>query len=166
MLSTIDLIGFYGPWIQGVINVSQLIMQKYYLLGYVGFAYVNIFINKWLKINYKEARPAAQEETGLPIQMSDPDIFGMPNADIYGLPSGHAQQILFSVFYLFFVKRSVFLLIGGLFLSALTVYQRWKYKRHSIKQLIYGSSIGIVISYIGYYITSRVIKNMYEVNMK
>jgi membrane-associated phospholipid phosphatase len=164
MLSTMDLIGFYGPWIQGVITITQLITQKYYLIGYIVFAYINIFTNKWLKLAYKEPRPSETEESGLPIKVSDPNIFGMPNADIYGFPSGHAQQILYSVFYLFFVKRSKLLLLIGLFLSSLTVYQRWKFKRHSIKQLLVGSIMGVIIGYIGYYTTSRVIKSIHTVN--
>jgi membrane-associated phospholipid phosphatase len=164
LLSTIDLIGFYGPWFQGIINITQLITQRYYLIGYIVFAYINIFTNKWLKIHYKEARPSEVEESGLPIKIRDPDIFGMPNADIYGFPSGHAQQIVYSVFYLYFVKRSTPFLLLGLFLTGLTVYQRWKFKRHSIKQLLVGSLMGIFIGYIGYYITSRVIKNIYSVN--
>jgi membrane-associated phospholipid phosphatase len=164
MLSTIDLIGFYGPWIQGLINVTQLITQKYYLIGYIVFAYINVFTNKWLKMAYKEARPSNAEESGLPIKIRDPDIFGMPNADIYGFPSGHAQQLSFSVFYLYFVKKSSILLFVGLFLLSLTVYQRWKFKRHSIKQLLVGSIMGVIIGYIGYYITSRVIKSIHTIN--
>jgi membrane-associated phospholipid phosphatase len=166
MLSTIDLLGFYGPWIQGFINISQLITQKYYLIGYLVFAYINVFTNKLLKMHYKEPRPSNKEESGIPIKIVDPDIFGMPNADIYGFPSGHAQQIVYSVFYLYFVKRSPLLLLTGLFLTGLTVYQRWKFKRHSIKQLAYGSLMGVLMGYIGYYITSRVIKIMYSVPIK
>lgn len=165
MLSTIDLIGFYGPWIQGIINITQLITQKYYLMGYIVFAYINVFVNKWVKMNYKEARPSEQEENGLPIKIRDPDIFGMPNAERYGFPSGHAQQIVYSVFYLFFVKRSIFFLLGGLFLTTLTVYQRWKFKRHTIKQLAVGSLLGLIVGYIGYFLTSRVIKHIYAVNL-
>ena len=71
------------------------------------FAYVNIFTNKWLKLHYKEPRPSEKEESGIPIKMADPDIFGMPTADIYGFPSGHAQQVVFSVFYLYFVKMII-----------------------------------------------------------
>jgi membrane-associated phospholipid phosphatase len=163
MLSSIDLLGFYGPWIQGIINVTQLITQKYYLIGYLVFAYINIFTNKWLKMHYKEPRPSNKEESELPIKIKDPDIFGMPNADIYGFPSGHAQQLVYSVFYLYFVKRSPLFLIAGLFLIGLTVYQRCKFKRHSIKQLAYGSLIGAFVGYIGYFITSRVIKIIHTI---
>lgn len=163
MLSSIDLLGFYGPWIQGIINVTQLITQKYYFIGYLVFAYINIFTNKWLKMNYKEPRPSNKDESELPIKIKDPDIFGMPNADIYGFPSGHAQQLVYSVFYLYFVKRSPLFLLAGLFLTGLTIYQRWKFKRHSIKQLGYGSLIGAFMGYIGYFITSRVIKVIYTV---
>lgn len=163
MLSTFDLIGYYGPWIQGIINVTQLISQKYYLMGYLIFAYINVFTNKWLKLHYKEARPSEIEEHGLPIKIKDPDIFGMPDAEIYGFPSGHAQQLLYSVFYLYFVKRSTPFLLGGLFITTLTIYQRWKFKRHSKKQLFVGSIIGVLIGYIGYYLTSRVIKSIHTI---
>lgn len=160
-LKTFDLVGYYGPAIQLIITSAALFMQKYYLAGYAIFLFINTFLNKWLKLHYKEARPSKEVETGAPIEISDPDIFGMPIADIYGMPSGHAQSILYSVSYLYFVTKSTLFLMAGLFLSGLTLYQRWQFKRHTIKQLAVGSAIGILIGYLGVYFTGRTLKIIY-----
>ena len=162
ILSTFDLLGYYGPWIQGVITIVNLRDQGYYMLGFIFFLYIDILLNKWLKMEFKEPRPSSRdEEKGIPFKMSDPNIFGFPTADQYGMPSGHAQQILYETFYLYFVKKSKLFLLEGLFLSGLTIYQRWKYKKHSVKQLAYGSIIGIIVAYIGYFITSKLLKTIY-----
>jgi len=155
------MIGYYGPWIQIAITSIQLAMQKYYLIGYVIFLLINTFLNKWLKLHYKEARPSSEEETGAPMKISDPNIYGMPSADVYGMPSGHAQSILYSVSYLYFVTKSMIFLIAGGFLSGITLYQRWKFKRHSAKQLAVGSILGIAVGYFGVYMTSRFLKIIY-----
>ncbi len=162
-LEILDLIGYYGPLIQCIITTSQLLTQKSYLIGYAVFLYINTFANKWLKIHYKQARPSAEKESGLPLDLPEVDIFGLQNSEIYGFPSGHAQSIVFSVFYLFFVKRSWILLLLGLFLSGLTILQRWKFKRHTLKQLAAGSGFGIITAYVGYFITSRCLKTAYSV---
>ena len=160
-LGNLDLIGYYGPMIQIVITSAQLFMQKYYLAGYITFLFINMFLNKWLKLHYKESRPSNEAETGAPFDISDPNIFGMPSADNYGMPSGHSQSILYSVSYLYFVTRSTLFLILGLMLSAITIYQRWQFKRHTVKQLAVGSAIGILMGYLGVYFTGRCLKIIY-----
>ena len=160
-LTSIDLIGYYGPLIQMAITSSQLLLQKYYLMGYVIFLCANTFLNKWLKMHYKESRPSIAEEVDVPIKISDANWFGFPSADVYGMPSGHAQSILYSVSYLYFVTKSMIFLIFGVFLSGVTLYQRWKFKRHSVKQLAIGSIVGVIMGWFGVYITSRFLKIIY-----
>jgi len=68
----------------------------------------------------------------------------------YGMPSGHSQLAFGLVTYSYLVKQSTMNMIGGMFIISLTLYQRWKYKRHSIEQLGIGAVVGILVAYIGY----------------
>jgi 4-hydroxybenzoate polyprenyltransferase len=59
------------------------------------------------------------------------------------------------VTFLYLVKESPTWLLIGLFIAGLTVYQRLKYKRHTIEQLCVGAILGIMIAYGGFYITKK-----------
>ena len=75
--------------------------------------------------------------------------------ELYGMPSGHAQSVFFSLSFLYFVKGSPSWLIIELFISALTLYQRWKYRQHTSEQLFVGSIVGIGFAYFTYWITKH-----------
>ena len=106
----------------------------------------NTILNKVLKIIIKQKRPG----DGLKIMNEE-----YSGVEIYGMPSGHAQSSFFSISFLYLVKGSPSWLIVGLFISALTIYQRWKYRQHTVEQLFAGSVIGIGFSYISYYVTKQ-----------
>ena len=74
--------------------------------------------------------------------------------NIYGMPSGHAQSVIFSTIYTYFVTKSNNILIGSGFISMLSLVQRYRFKRHSIKQLIVGSLIGAGVALFGYNIST------------
>lgn len=143
----VDRIGFIGPLILFSINIVKLWNQKPYLGGYLIFVFLNSIVNHVLKITIKEERPM---QNGISIRNKK---------DGYGMPSAHAQSAMFSVIYLFLVKRSYSWLLIGLFITLLTLYQRWKTKMHTIKQLIIGSLIGFIFSLFGYYLSYSWIKS-------
>lgn len=144
---TINMIGFIGPLILFSVNIVKLWNQKPYLGGYLFFVFLNSVLNQVLKITIKEERPI---KDGISIRN---------NKDGYGMPSAHAQSAMFSVFYLFLVKRSYLWLLIGLFIIALTLYQRWKSRMHTIKQLAIGSLVGLIFSFFGYYLSYSWIKS-------
>ena len=148
MIYYIDLIGFYGPLIIGLINTLALWCRKIYLFSYVLFFASNSFLNGILKNIIQQPRPSGQ------IYLNDHDVVPDSAPSKYGMPSGHAQSVGYSVTFLYLVINSPALLCVSLFIGALTVYQRFKYRRHTISQLFTGLVIGSLFA-MGSYVVTR-----------
>lgn len=146
MREIIDKIGFFGPVILFLICIYNLWNQKIYLISYLVFLFGNTIVNKILKIIIQQKRP----QNG--VKIMDEYYDGIEH---YGMPSGHAQSSFFSVAFLYFVKGSPTWLIIQLFIAALTVYQRWKYRQHTVEQLVAGSILGGCLAYLSYYVTKQ-----------
>ena len=139
---TVDYIGYNSAVILVIFTGYVLKNQLPYLIGYFSFFAFNILINKLIKNFIQQPRPKN------PIHYSDNEIY--TNAEQYGMPSGHVQLAVFSVMYLYMVKRNILWAFMGIFLCAITFYQRWKYRRHTVEQLIAGGIIGTLIGYFAY----------------
>jgi membrane-associated phospholipid phosphatase len=125
-----------------------------YLLG----TFFNIIINYILKGLIKEPRP-----------VDDVHIFNMQlnNAYLkgeqlgnhrYGMPSGHSQAVFFSVFFIYLALKNIKITALYLFVAFLTLYQRVKYKNHSVLQVIIGSLVGILVAYVFYKYGGHLVK--------
>jgi len=123
----------FGFLIVFVIGFITLLKNPIYLSGYLVFTCINQIINIVLKSTIREPRPITINET---------------NYDKYGMPSGHAQHIYFFMTFTYLVNKSIMVLLLELFISFFTLYQRWKYKKHSIPQLLVGSIIGIIVAFL------------------
>jgi len=137
---SIDVIGFHGPIIAATITIVFLLYQKPFLYAFILFSILNYVINGLLKSSIREPRPSGS----IPIHDLDKEDGDKKS---FGMPSGHAQLIFFSTTFLYLVKKNTYLLIFELFLCALTLHQRWKYRKHSVQQLLVGSVIGISFAY-------------------
>ena len=138
----LDLIGLFGPAILFILSAWQLWGNGiYWILSIVVFC-INLIINSGLKQWIREPRPSGGRI------MTIYDTY--TGALDYGMPSGHSQMAFGLVTFVYLVKQSVSSLIGGLWIISLTVYQRWKYRRHSIEQLAVGAIVGILVAYISY----------------
>lgn len=151
MIYYIDLVGFYGPLIIGLINAFTLWCRKLYLISYVLFFAVNSFLNGVLKNIIQQSRPQGQ------IYLNDHDVVPDSAPSKYGMPSGHAQSVGYSITFLYLVVNSPLTLCVSLFIGALTVYQRSKYRRHTISQLFTGLVIGSIIAMVSYEATRTLI---------
>jgi hypothetical protein len=140
---TIDLIGFLGPLLVAGIAMYGLWGSHKYLLTYVCFFLVNMIVNKWIKLWVRQPRP-----TGGKSILGE--VYGevYAGADEYGMPSAHAQSVVYSVVYLYLAKDSITWFLSGLGISFLTIYQRWSYRRHTLAQLFVGALCGCVVAYI------------------
>jgi membrane-associated phospholipid phosphatase len=144
MEKILDNIGFYGPLINFIITAVNIWKQPIYLVGYIVTSFINVIINRVLKMTIKQERPshgkklvAWEHYTG---------------AEHYGMPSLHAQSVFFSMTYLYLVKRSVFWTLVESFVASMTFYQRWKYRNHTLEQLVVGSALGSTVAYISHMI--------------
>lgn len=146
MIKIFDKIGFFGPFILIIVNIWQLWENHGFWCAYLVVTIVSFFINKIIKNIVKEPRPLDGES------IINEEYTGY---EMYGMPSAHSQSVFSSVTFLYLVKESPTWLLIGLFIAGLTVYQRFKYKRHTIEQLCVGAILGIIIAYCGFYITKK-----------
>jgi len=145
----LDYIGHYGPIIVFLIAIYNIFYMKYYLWSFLILSVLNAKLNEIFKLYIREPRPKDQ--------IAFIDHNNLNGAHLYGMPSGHAQGISFSIFYLYLVKQSNPLLFLTFFIGMITLYQRWKYHRHSIEQLTVGFTIGSILGYLAYYVTNYMI---------
>lgn len=148
-MTIIDYIGFHGPILLIFIHIFFLWNQSKYLYVYIIFIFVNKYLNKFLKLLIKQDRPAGYNIN------HEYELLEYKGVEKYGMPSGHSQSIFFSTAYAWFVKKSPTLLIIDLFISALTVYQRWENNRHTLLQLFIGAIIGIFIAFFAFSIVRK-----------
>ena len=140
IIETLDWVGLFGPLIIFIITIFSLWKQEKYLIVYLIFSIVNSYFNLFLKLLIREPRPKGniytENDTG---------------ADKYGMPSRHAQEVFFSIAFMYLVKQKIttyFML--ALFVCIMSLIQRYKYKKHTIKQLFVGSLVGIGFAFISY----------------
>jgi len=137
----LDLIGYYGPYIQAiivliVINANTNIVFIYTL----GLLLSNLF-NNFLKETIKQDRPLNQVHT---------DIENICHN--YGMPSYHMQCSAFSIAFLFCTTMSYRLLVITSTLGLLSFKQRHKFRRHTFLQLVVGTIVGAILGWITYLI--------------
>lgn len=141
----VDLIGFYGPVLLGVLDMMYLWIHRYYVTAFVS-GYIGTFLlNGILKHLIREPRPADQ----LHINGHDQ----MLHADRFGMPSGHAQMTGYAVTFLYLVINSPFAIVVAVFIGSLTIFQRYKYRRHTATQLVIGLLIGSITATVFYELT-------------
>lgn len=145
----LDDIGFFAPMILFTLSIILLWSHIKYLNVYFIFFIVNSLLNKVLKQFIQEPRPVKLSE-----QIIYKNYENTTGSSIYGMPSAHAQSVTFSTIYTYLVTKTEGVLICGGFISILSLVQRYRFKRHSIKQLIVGSLLGVGVAFIGYNVST------------
>lgn len=144
-ISIIDYVGYQGPPINSFLTFFSLLEKPPFLFMFMLGSILNYELNNLLKNWIKEPRP------NNPLPYIDDHI--IKGAQIYGMPSGHAQIISFTIVFMILTKRPVYLILFSFFIGMLTLIQRWKYRRHTIEQLIGGTFIGSFFAYFIFWIT-------------
>ena len=147
----LDVIVYITPKILFIVS-CYLLWSKPFLLVYyfVGF-FINIILNVILKVIFKQPRPS-----------EDIRLFNIAinngkrmKYDVYGMPSGHAQTSFYSLIFIYLVFKNNYITLFYFILSLLTLYQRVKYKNHTISQVIVGSIVGSMVGYLIFYLSSK-----------
>lgn len=124
-----------------ILLVLPFIKTKHYLYFFT-LIIAAIIIHIILKMLIKEPRPPEYYETPSTYPEWMEDTFNK-----YGMPSGHSQVIGFLSSFIWFYTNNKPLLMSNIILSVITMYQRVAIKRHTLKQVIYGYSIGWILGY-------------------
>ena len=142
----IDFIGFNGPVILFLASIIYLYVKNSYFTIYViGFMFSGL-INYILKGVFKQPRP-----------IDDKHIFNLEKMyrsvltfENYGMPSAHTQAVFYTTTFTYLALENHVLLVGSLFISLLTIYQRVQSKQHFLSQTIVGAIIGGILGF-GFY---------------
>lgn len=134
----LDYIGYYGPIILLLVAIMILISRTKTLVLYILFFAINVYLNGILKSLFREPRPAGN--------MLFNDMENTDGGEQYGMPSGHAQSVAYTATFLYLFTKSPDIFMGACFIGAITLYQRYKYKRHSIGQLLAGATAGVLVA--------------------
>lgn len=143
----LDGIGFYGPIIVLFMIIYTLRNHCKYMWVYVFGVFLNNYLNQLLKLWFLEERPKN------PISFSKYEKY--KNVESYGMPSGHASSIGFSIMYLLLVKANSVWLPVCIFIGILTCMQRVKYRRHTIEQVYVGLMTGSIFGWIVYSLATQ-----------
>ena len=150
-------IGTYGP-IMLIFPSMYLLWNKQNLLFYytVGI-FVDAVLNLILKGFFLQPRPSVDEKTfDLALKHSKRILFkdGIPY-DIFGMPSGHSQSVLFSTTFIYLALRKNNIFYIYLIISLLTMLQRVTYNYHTVLQVCVGASVGSALGYLFYYLATQ-----------
>jgi membrane-associated phospholipid phosphatase len=141
-----DYIGSSGPYLLNILSIILLCNKQVYLLFYIIGYIINTIVNLSLKNMIKDPRPNQDKvlfELGL--------THGKRHTlDKYGMPSGHAQGVGYSTMFIYLVLGNVYILWLYSFVTILTMMQRYKYRNHTIPQIIMGLLIGLLAGYVVY----------------
>ena len=148
ILNLLYAIGYFSEIIVAgiVIYILTESYESYYFIVYLIALYINAVINQWLKTTIRDKRPPD------PHKFLYSDVFSTKTVN-YGMPSGHSQNVTFSITFLFLVihKMVPWLLLCFVILL-LTVIERWVFHNHTILQLLVGAATGILLAYTTFYI--------------
>jgi hypothetical protein len=157
MLIILKKIGSYGPLILLLFSIFLLRNKSNLLFYYILFFGISAILNAVLKGLIQQPRPSIDPKT-FQLMMKNKERYvskhGMPY-DIFGMPSGHSQSVLFSTVFIYFCLRDFKVLLVYIVISLITLCQRVIDNHHSVMQVIVGSSIGIVLGYIAYFMAKN-----------
>ena len=150
-------LGAYGPLI--LIIISWILLWDnpnmffYYNIG----VFVDAIVNLILKGIVQQPRPL-EDLRAFDLALKHGKRFVFKNGtpfDIFGMPSGHAQSVIFSTTFIYLVlKKQNILYLYGL-ISAITMAQRLTFKFHTGLQVFVGSIVGFLLGKFIYYLSDQ-----------
>jgi len=179
----LDLLGFYGFYVittvmgAHIVTISRKtvacgIHGVWTLLGFCAGIPLSDAVNHALKPWIRDPRPEGGRpmilRPGWPMAGPDgTDASLYTGVQVYGYPSGHAQRVFYALAFFYCLLRSAasrdawqrrWRVWGGWFLfcglvACMTLYQRWKYRRHTVEQLFGGAVLGTVMGGLTFVVT-------------
>ena len=158
LIQTFDNVGEYGPGLIFIISIYLLyknpILATTYTIGYT----LNILFNFLLKGIFQLPRPNENmKKFEAAVRLNK-----YMELNRFGMPSGHAQTMIYSLVFVSFALLSTKNKVKGIntsqnwialmvLLSIITLAQRVHFLWHSFAQIFVGSIIGALIGYGFFY---------------
>ena len=150
----IGWLGYSGPYMLFILSIILLKNRNTLLHAYVYGFLLDQILNLFLKGLIQEPRPS--EEI---------NIFNAENTYFnermgpqrYGMPSGHAQSVFFSLIFIWLSLDNSYISIFYSLIALCTMYQRVAYKAHDITQVLVGACVGSLLAWSVYMLAKRVL---------
>lgn len=154
-----NYIGEHGPLILIITTIYLLKNRDNLLFYYLVGIFVNTIVNLVLKIIIKQPRPDEDPKKFALALKHFKYTFkdGIP-FNIFGMPSGHAQNVLFSTIFIYLSLHNKKIFYFYLVISLLTLCQRVTSKSHTITQIMVGSFAGGLVAYFMYQMVQNKLK--------
>lgn len=156
-------IGYYGPrtlilliLMLIIITTSNPYNIPYNIYYVIVWQLCNHFINIIIKNTLKHPRP---DNFNKDFNLLTPTIYNYFSIHKnFGMPSGHAQQVFSELTFISLYFKNPVITIISILQSCITLWQRYSERKHSIKQLMVGSLIGVISGVIFYKYFSKIVK--------
>ena len=143
-------LGYFSEFIMVIFVCWIIHTNSKNLLFYIIGINISWIINRLLKPLIKDKRPSD------PIKFLNSEHF-VKNNTTYGMPSGHSQNVFFSLAYLYLTTKQLYpWTFVGLIIGILTIFERWYFHNHTIHQLIVGAILGSVLAYLIIFVKNKV----------
>jgi membrane-associated phospholipid phosphatase len=146
-------IGFWGPLILMGLSICILSRLPFRQLGAYGIGQLgSSLVNYVAKGLIRQPRPSS-ETVHYFTWDSFEDRFHKANrmgVQEYGMPSGHAQSVFFSLMFMHYAVKNDWLTFFYFCIAIITAVQRIIYKNHSLEQVITGGIIGGCLGYLAW----------------
>ena len=160
LIEFFDKFGSYGPLILIFLSFYLLWNKQNLFFYYTIGIFIEAISNIILKGLFLQPRPSIDQKTfDLALQNGKRFLFknGLPY-DIFGMPSGHSQSVLFSTVFIYMALRNMKIFYVYLLISVLTMIQRVYSNHHIVLQVFVGAFIGALLGYLFYYLATQKIK--------
>lgn len=165
----IDAVGFYSFTLLSCMVLWKIYKRIPFAIMYIVGGAAIIPIDMYLKSWFQDPRPS----NPIPFQMiswnTQETVFDTPmytGSVQYGFPSGHAYMAFYAISYLYFVsKRIDALWLVSLTIGCITLYQRFKYRRHTMEQLAAGTILGMMTGWLVWAFTQKVLVGISDFNL-
>ena len=126
----------------------------YLFVAVIGWQIISHLINIVIKNTLKYPRPDSKpEEFSKLIETINWKNYLIIHRN-FGMPSGHAQSTVSQLTLIWLYFQNPWLSGLAVVQTAITLWQRYSLKRHSVKQLVAGSLMGLTVGFVFYSMVS------------
>lgn len=147
-------VGFFSEIIILILVIVLLNNNYFDLFVYIIGFNLNAIINNFLKSYIHQKRPEN------PVKFLNSEHFDKHKI-VYGMPSGHSQNVFYSIVYLYLcTTHNIPWILLSLFIGTLMLIERWLFHNHTILQLLMGAILGSLIAFIIVYTKNNIRKTL------
>ncbi len=158
----VNYTGELGPLFLFSSSVFLLWNKEKLLFYHITGSCINLILNVFLKICIKQPRPS-DDKHKFELAMKNNNhvlFFDHAHYDVFGMPSGHAQTVMFSTVFLFMSNPTFTVRVFYIIIALITMWQRVQYEHHNLLQVLVGGLVGGLFALFMFYMSQMSISGL------